>query len=100
MARPYSQDLRERVVSAVEGGASRNRTAKQYRVAVSTVIEWVDAWRAEGRLTHKPMGGDHSSRLKEEREWLLRRIAEAPDLTLEELRRELASRGKAAGYGT
>ena len=100
MGRPYSQDLRERVVAAVEGGLSRNRAAKQYRVAVSTVIDWIDAWRDERRLTHKPMGGDHSSRLKGEREWLLQRIGEAPDLTLEELRRELAGRGKAVGYGT
>ena len=100
MGRPYSQDLRERVVAAVEGGLSRNRAAKQYRVAVSTVIEWIDAWRDERRLRPKPMGGDHNSRLKGEREWLLQRIGEAPDLTLEELRRELAGRGTAVGYGT
>jgi transposase len=100
MGRPYSQDLRERVVGAVEGGLSRNQAAKRYQVAVSTVIDWVDAWRAEGRLTHRPMGGDHSSRLKDEREWLLQRIGEAADLTLEELRRELADRGKVVGYGT
>lgn len=100
MGRPYSQDLRERVVAAVDGGVSRNAAARQYRVAVSTVIDWVDAWHEEGRLRPKPMGGDHSSRLKDEREWLLQRIGEAPDLTLEELRRELAGRGKTVGYGT
>jgi len=79
---------------------SRNQAAKRYQVAISTVIDWVDAWRREGRLTHRPMGGDHSSRLKEDREWLLQRISEAADLTLEELRRELAARGKVVGYGT
>ena len=100
MGRPYSQDLRERVVGAVEGGLSRNQAAKRYKVAISTVIDWVDAWRSEGRLKHRPMGGDHSSRLKDEREWLLQRIGEAADLTLEELRRELADRGKVVGYGT
>ena len=100
MGRPYSQDLRERVVGAVEGGLSRNQAAKRYKVAISTVIDWVDAWRAEGRLKHRPMGGDHSSRLKDEREWLLQRVGEAADLTLEELRRELAGRGKVVGYGT
>jgi transposase len=100
MGRPYSQDLRERVVGAVEGGLSRNQAAKRYKVAISTVIDWVDAWRREGRLKHRPMGGDHSSRLKEDREWLLQRIGEAADLTLEELRRELAARGKVVGYGT
>jgi len=46
------------------------------------------------------MGGDHNSRLKAERVWLLERIAAAPDLTLEEIRAELAERGKSVGYGT
>ena len=100
MARPYSQDLRERVVGAVEGGQSRQGAAKRFGVAVSTVIEWVNAWQAEGRLVAKPMGGDHSSRLKGERAWLLERIGKAPDLTLEEIRAELAARGKRVGYGT
>ena len=100
MARPYSRDLRERVVRAVEGGLSRRGAAKQFAVAVSTVIDWVEAWRKEGRLGAKPMGGDHSSRLKEERAWLLERIAAVPDLTLEEIRAELAERGKHVGYGT
>ena len=100
MARPYSRDLRERVVGAVDGGLSRQRVSKLFGVAVSTVIDWVDAWREEGRMAPKPMGGDHSSRLSEEREWLLDRIAAAPDLTLEEVRAELAERGKHVGYGT
>ena len=100
MAGPYSQDLRERVVGADEGGQSRRGAATRFGVAISTVIEWVNAWRDEGRLAAKPMGGDHSSRLKAERDWLLERVAAAPDLTLEEIRAELAARGKHVGYGT
>jgi transposase len=100
MGRPYSQDLRERVVGAVEDGLSRRQAAKRFKVAISTVIDWIDAWRAEGRLAAKPMGGDHSSRLKADRDWLLERIAAAPDLTLEEIRAELAARGRHVGYGT
>jgi len=100
MARPYSQDLRERVVAAVDGGLSRNQAAKLFRVAVSTVIDWVNAWRGEGHIRPKPMGGDHSSRLRDERSWLLERVAQVPDLTLEEVRAELAARGIYVGYGT
>jgi transposase len=100
MARPYSRDLRERVVGAVEGGLSRRRAAKLFGVAVSTVIDWVDAWQREGRLVALPMGGDHSSRLKDERDWLLQRVAAVPDLTLEEIRTELSVRGTHVGYGT
>jgi transposase len=69
-------------------------------VAISTVIDWVDAWRKEGRLNAKPMGGDHSSRLKADRDWLLERVAAVPDPTLEEIRCELAARGKLVAYGT
>lgn len=100
MARPYSRDLRQRVVGAVEGGLSRRRAASVFGVGIATVIEWVRVWHESGRLTARPMGGDHNSRLKEERAWLLERIAAAPDLTLQEIRAELAARGKHVGYGT
>jgi transposase len=100
MARPYARDLRERVVRAVEGGLSRRRAAAVYEVGIATVIEWVEVWRSEGRIAAKAMGGDHRSRLVGEREWLLARIAAVPDLTLEEIRAELAARGKVVGYGT
>src|SRR5437867_9780067 len=100
MARPYSRDLRERVVRAVEGGLSRRRTASVFGVGIATVIDWVAVWRESGRLSAKPMGGDHNSRLKGERAWLLERIEAVPDLTLEEIRAELAQRGLHVGYGT
>jgi transposase len=100
MARPYARDLRERVVRAVEGGLSRRRAAVVFEVGIATVIEWVAVWRSEGRVDAKAMGGDHRSRLVGERAWLLERIAAVPDLTLEEIRAELAARGLVVGYGT
>jgi len=100
MARPYSRDLRERVVRAVESGVSRRKAAAVFGVRIATVIEWMRVWRDSGQLEAKPMGGDHNSRLKQERAWLLERVAAAPDLTLEEIRAELAGRGKPVGYGT
>jgi transposase len=100
MARPYTRDLRERVVRAVDGGLSRRKAAAIFDVGIATVIEWIKVWQETGRVEAKPMGGDRNSRLKEERTWLLERITEAPDLTLEEIRAELAARGKHVGYGT
>jgi transposase len=100
MGKPYSEDLRRRVVSAVEKGMSRREAASLYEIGASTVIRWVDRWEATASVAAKPMGGDHRSRLQEEREWLLARVAEAPDLTLEEIRAELGARGVQVGYGT
>ena len=42
MSKPLSIDLRERLVSAVEGGMSRRSAAKLFSVAPSTAIKWVD----------------------------------------------------------
>lgn len=100
MAKPYSKDLRERVVAAVEGGLSRRRAAALFDVGISTVVHWVRRFRATGSVAAKPMGGDHRSRLTAERAWILGRIEAEPDLTLEELRDELKARGILVGYGT
>lgn len=101
MSRPYSEDLRWRAVAAVTAGMSRRRAAEVFSVGVSSVIRWVDRHRQTGSVSAKPMGGDRGSRIEgADREWLLARIAARPDLSLQELRRELAERGLVVGYGT
>jgi transposase len=50
MARPYSVDLRERVVRAVEAGASRRATAARFEVSPSFVIKLVQRWRQHGTV--------------------------------------------------
>src|SRR5260370_7479175 len=100
MAGPYSEGLRKRVVGAVDGGMSRRRAAGVFGVGISTVVNWVRRWRDTGSVAAKAMGGDHNSRLKGERAWLLERIEAVPDLTLEEIRLALQERGIIVGYGT
>jgi len=100
MSKPYSEDLRERVVAAVAGGLSRRQAAGIFAVGVSTVVRWVQRFRATGRVAAKAMGGDHRSRLTGLRDWILERIETEPDLTIEELRTELRQRGMIVGYGT
>ena len=44
MGRPYSDDLRERVVmvrAVVKGGLSRHQAAAQFGVGINTAINWV-----------------------------------------------------------
>jgi putative transposase len=71
MAKPYSEDLRKRVVAAVEGGVSRRQAAALFQLGISTVVHWVRRFRETGNVTAKPMGGDRRSRLTGERDWIL-----------------------------
>ena len=61
--------------------------------------EVVAALARERSAAAKQMGGWRQLRLQREREWLLARIAEKPDLTLRAVVAELAERGTPASYG-
>ena len=99
MARPYSQDLRDRVVATVTSGRTCRATAALFGVSVASVVKWSQRWRDTGSAAAKPMGGRRPLRLTGEREWLLARIAEKPDLTLRAVMAELAERSTPASYG-
>jgi transposase len=62
------------------------------------VILWVKEYRTTGKQAAKPMGGRRRFALLAERDWLLARIAAAPDLTGRALRAELAERGTKVSY--
>lgn len=83
MAKPYSEDLRERLIASVEGdGLSCREAAGRYRVSASSAIRWVQQYREAGCTKARPMGGDRRSVLKPERSWLLKLIGREGDLTL------------------
>ena len=98
--RPYPEELRARVIAAIEEGASYRQAAARYSVSASAAIMWARRFRQTGSSAAKPMGGDRRSRLKSEREWLLKRIAADPELTPAELHEELCARGVRVGYLT
>ena len=81
-------------------GVNCRAAAKQFSIGVSSVVRWAQRFRQTGSVAAKPMGGNRHSRLKDERDWLLARVAAAPDLPLHDIRRELAARNVHAGYGT
>jgi transposase len=99
MGRPYSVDLRERVVAAVvSGGMSCNRAAKQFGVGISTAIHWVRRVRETGSVVPGKMGGHKPKKISgEHRAWLLQRIKDG-DFTLRGLVAELAKRGLNVDY--
>lgn len=61
MGVPLSEDLRVRVVRAVEDGLSRRQAAERFGVGVSSAIRWVDEWRRSGRTAALAQGGDRRS---------------------------------------
>ena len=86
MTRPLSNDLRKRLVSAVEGGMSRRSAAKRFGVAASTAIKWVDRWCRTGHVEPRAQGGDHRShRLEAHAGEILTLIEGASDITLAEI---------------
>ena len=90
----YGDDLRRRLVRAVENGASVREAADIYDVAASTVVKVHQRWRATGVVSAKPMGGDQRSHTLEARGAVIMRLIQAqPDLTLNEIRDALAAKG-------
>ena len=93
MARPYSLDLRQRVVASVATGQPCRAVAERFDVSVASVVKWSQRSRATGSAAAKQMGGRRPYLLETERDWLLKRLTEKPDLTLHALLAELAERG-------
>jgi len=56
MGRPYSEDLRSRIVAAVESGISRNAAARQLAVSVSCVVKLMQRFRRTGSVSPAPRG--------------------------------------------
>jgi transposase len=98
MARAYSVDLRERVVAAVAAGQSCRTVATTFKVSVASVVKWSQRFRVTGSVAARPMGGNRPYVLASERNWLLARLAEQPDVTLRALLAELADRGIKVSY--
>ena len=75
MPKPYSDDLRERVIEAVVAGASRREAAESFSLSASSAVRWLQRWRDTGSARAKLSGGS-TSPLEEHVEWLLALVAE------------------------
>jgi transposase len=99
MSKPYSMDLRERVIKAVEEtGLSRRKAAAHFGVGVRTAIEWVRRFRETGSAAPKKIGGYKPKKIiGAHHDWLVARCREK-DFTLRGLVAELGERGLAVDY--
>ena len=84
MPKPYSYELRVRVIEAIEAGATRREAAELFGISPSVVVIWAQRWEETGDVSAKPSGGSVSP-LDEHAAFLLTLIAEQPDLTLDEV---------------
>jgi putative transposase len=101
MPKPLSDDLRERVVAAVEReGLSRHQAAARFGVAPSTAIKWVQRFRKSGSVAPARIGGYRPKKIAgAHRDWLVQRCGESA-FTLRGLVAELAEQGLMVDYRT
>lgn len=83
--KPYSEDLRDRVVAAVEGGQPRQEVVKRFEVSLPTIERWLRLKRETGGLTPRPVPGPPAVKMGPLKAALPERLAERPDATLAEL---------------
>lgn len=101
MVKALSVDLRNRVVSAVNGGMSRNQAAARFGVSVASAVRWCALARRQGDVMPRPQGGDRrSQRIEAHGAVILAILKDEPDITLEELQGMLHKRRQAFGIGT
>jgi transposase len=101
MARTLSQDLRDRVVAAIDGGMSCRSAAAHFGVSTSSAIRWRRLALQHGKAVAKPRGGDrHSGRIEAHGDFIKELLAEQEDITLVEIQAQLTERGAPVGIGT
>ena len=100
MTAPLSNDLRERVVAAIEAGESCRSAAARFGVAVSSAVKWRQRYRATGSVAPGKMGGHRKRILEPHRAFIVERINQTSHMTLHGLKDELAARGVKVSHDT
>ncbi len=91
MGKPYSLDLRERVVAGLEGGMSTRQAAAVFSVSIAAVGEWGRLKRSQGDVRPAKQGKPAGSVLDAHGEFIFEVLKEKPDTTLEEMVERLAT---------
>jgi transposase len=84
--KPYSKDLRIRVLAAVDRGVHREEVARTFSVSVPTIKRWLKRRRETGGVDAMPIPGRPRVKGAALEGWLPGHLRENPDLTLEEHR--------------
>lgn len=101
MAEALSQDLRDRIVAAIDSGLSRRGAAARLGVSVSSAIRWHRLARKHGRaVAGKPGGDQRSSKTDAHAKQITAMLEEQGDITLAEIQSGLARRSVSIGIDT
>jgi transposase len=101
MVKSLSVDLRRRVVDAINGGLSRRQAAERFKISPSSAIRWHQRHRTTGALIPCKQGGDRRSRhIEVHADIILALVDERSDITLVEIKEQLAEQGVHAGIAT
>jgi transposase len=92
MAAPLSEDLRQRIVAAVEEGSSIRGAAARFAVSPSAAVKLIQRVQRTGSLAPGQIGGYRRPALEAHEAKLRALVDEKPDRTLGEIQAELASR--------
>jgi transposase len=82
--KPYSKDLRLRVLAAVDAGKPREEVAKTFSVSEPTIKRWLRRRRETGDVEPRAIPGRPSRKGTLLREWLPHHLEANDDLTLQE----------------
>ena len=100
MGKPYSDDLRERIVGAVAAGESRRAAARKFGVSASCAVKLLQRWETTGSVRPDRQGAPNRCKLDAHAAWLLDVVEEEPDITLSEIQaRLLGERDMTASIG-
>ena len=89
MVRAYSEDLRIRVIRAVEeDGASARSAGRRFGISESSAVKWVSRFRREGSVSAHKIGRPRGLKVVAHRDFLIG-LMQDRDTTLDELQSAL-----------
>ena len=93
MTAPLSQDLRERIVHAVEDGSTIRQAGRRFAVSASAAIKLMQRVRQTGSPAPAKIGGHRRPILEPHADTLRAIVSRQAGITLREIKAALAVRG-------
>lgn len=100
MTAPLSNDLRRRVVQAIDGGLSRRAAAAKFEVSIASAVRWYQRLKRKGDVGPDPIGGDRTSHhIEAHAAKIIGWIEANTDITIKEIRERLVGEGHCFSHG-